>query len=243
MCISRSLAVNDVWVHCLHVKPFLLVGHYHPQIYCNPSPWIQHHGLIVGFPNWHVSGCQLGEETPLHSPIWLWRLLEPSNLVAPPKKYTFRIGTCIESIFAVDSSFISAVGAELELSYGRSQFCWRPQPILLRLHHSICSNFSSISRPSCSQFACRLPISRRPILGQCLWWNWQYLRPFDSVSCIIWHNLSLAASMRSIGIQKALQGKSVFIKFFWNGWSNLNDSFGKPPWKLDADEMLKKSAL
>ena len=68
---------------------------------------------IVGFPNWHVSGCQLGEETPLHSPIWLWRLLEPSNLVAPPKKYTFRIGTCIESIFAVDSSFTSAVVAEL----------------------------------------------------------------------------------------------------------------------------------
>ena len=69
--------------------------------------------LLVGFPNWHVSGCQLGEETPLHSPIWLWRLLEPSNLVAPPKKYTFRIGTFIESIFAVDSSFTSAVVAEL----------------------------------------------------------------------------------------------------------------------------------
>ena len=69
--------------------------------------------FVVGFPNWHVSGCQLGEETPVHSPIWLWRLLEPSNLVAPPKKYTFRIGTCIESIFAVDSSFRSAVVAEL----------------------------------------------------------------------------------------------------------------------------------
>ena len=102
---------------------------------------------VVGFPNWHVSGCQLGEETPLHSLIWLWRLLEPSNLVAPPKKYTFRIGTCIESIFAVDSSFISAVGAELELSYGRSQFCWRLQPILLRLHHSICSKFQQYFSP------------------------------------------------------------------------------------------------
>ena len=28
-----------------------------------------------------------------------------------------------------------------------------------------------------------------------------------------------------------------------NGWSNLNDSFSRPLWKLDADEMLKKSAL
>ena len=68
---------------------------------------------LVGFSNWHVSGCQLGEETPSHSLIWLWRLLEPSNLVAPPKKYTFRTGTFIESIFAVDSSFTSAVVAEL----------------------------------------------------------------------------------------------------------------------------------
>ena len=75
------------------------------------SPKCSHN--LVGFPNWHVSGCQLGEETPVHSPIWLWRLLEPSNLVAPPKKYTFRIGTFIESIFALDSSFRSAVVAEV----------------------------------------------------------------------------------------------------------------------------------
>ena len=60
---------------------------------------------------------------------------------------------------------------------------------------------------------------------------------------IIWLLSLTTASMRGIEIQKALQWKSVFIKLFWNGWSNLNDSFGRPPWKLDADEMLKKSAI
>ena len=34
-----------------------------------------------------------------------------------------RISTCMESRFAVESFFISAVGAGLQLSYGRSQFC------------------------------------------------------------------------------------------------------------------------
>ena len=34
-----------------------------------------------------------------------------------------RISTCMESRFAVESFVISAVGAELQLSYGRSQFC------------------------------------------------------------------------------------------------------------------------
>ena len=66
---------------------------------------------------------------------------------------------------------------------GRSRFCCDYIIVFV-------PNFSSISRPSCSQFACWLPISWRPILGQCLWWDWQYLHPFDSVSGIIWHNLS-----------------------------------------------------
>ena len=50
-------------------------------------------------------------------------------------------------------------------------------------------------------------------------------------------------AMRGIEIQKAIQGKTVFIKLFFNGGFDLNDSIGRPPWKLDADEMLKKSAL
>ena len=49
----------------------------------------------------------------------------PSNLVAPPKKYTFRIGTCIESIFAVDSSFIKCSGCG-------ARAVVRPQPVLLK---------------------------------------------------------------------------------------------------------------
>ena len=63
----------------------------------------------------------------------------------------------------------------------------------------------------------------------------------QSIMCLInWGNKLLKASMRGIEIQKAIQGKTVFIKWFFNGWSNRNDSFGRPPWKLDADEMLKK---
>ena len=42
LCISRSLAVNDVWAHRIHVFTFILVVHYPLQIYC-----IQHHGLIA----------------------------------------------------------------------------------------------------------------------------------------------------------------------------------------------------
>ena len=39
-------------------------------------------------------------------------------------------------------------------------------------------------------------------------------------------NLLSTASMRGNEIQKAIQGKTVFIKLFFNFWSNRNDSFG-----------------
>ena len=45
-----------------------------------------------------------------------------------------------------------------------------------------------------------------------------------------WLPLESTASMDNEGhwFPRAVQGKSVFIKLFWNGWSNLNDSFGRP---------------
>ena len=99
-------------------------------------------------------------------------------------------------------------------------------------------NFSSISRSSRSQFAFWLLLSRRPILYQQFWWNQQNVHSYYCLSEIWVHSVT-----RGIEIQKALQGKSVFIKLFWNDWSNLNDPFGRPPRKLDANEMLKKSVL
>ena len=104
-------------------------------------------GWLVSFPSPLAPGSGLADKTPLDSPIWLWRLPAPTILVAPPKTNILRISTYMESRFAVESFFISAVGAELQLSYGRSQFCWRPQPILLRLRHSICSKFQQYFSP------------------------------------------------------------------------------------------------
>ena len=40
-----------------------------------------------------------------------------------------------------------------------------------------------------------------------------------------------AAVMGCGQIDKALQGKSVFIKLFYNDLYNLNDSFGRPRWQ------------
>ena len=123
---TRFTQKSIYFIFCLMKFPFMYrfappcpAPHFFALALPRPVPiiyWYWRKALlpkVVGFPNWHVSGCQLGEETPVHSPIWLWRLLEPSNLVAPPKKYTFRIGTFIESIFALDSSFRSAVVAEV----------------------------------------------------------------------------------------------------------------------------------
>ena len=47
----------------------------------------------------------------------------------------------------------------------------------------------------------------------------------------------------ALRFRKPSKGNQFFIKLFWNVWSNLNEFFGRPPWKSDADEMLKKSAL
>ena len=70
--------------------------------------------------------------------------------------------------------------------------------------------------------------------------TYEYVHCLTFAVCVKTH---ITASMRGIEIQKAIQGKTAFIKPFFNGWSNRNDSFGRPSWKLDADEMLKKSAL
>ena len=41
----------------------------------------------------------------------------------------------------------------------------------------------------------------------------------------------------------------VFLAYHWfnrllgNGWLDLDDFLGRPPWNFDSDEMLKKSAL
>ena len=85
----------------------------------NTSLWLTMHFNLSASPT-HLL---LANKSPLHSPIWLWRLPAPTILVAPPKTNILRISTCMESRFAVESFFISAVGAELQLSYGRIQFC------------------------------------------------------------------------------------------------------------------------
>ena len=35
----------------------------------------------------------------------------------------------------------------------------------------------------------------------------------------------------------------VFNRKLGNGWSDLDDFFGRPPWNFDSDKMVKKSAI
>ena len=45
------------------------------------------------------------------------------NPSIPDRKYMFRIGTCMKTNFVIDRRFRSAEVSELQLFYGRSQFC------------------------------------------------------------------------------------------------------------------------
>ena len=38
-------------------------------------------------------------------------------------------------------------------------------------------------------------------------------------------------------------GKMVFNRKLGNGWSDLDDLFGRPPWNFDSDKIVKKVAL
>ena len=99
-------------------------------------------------------------------------------------------------------------------------------------------NISSISRSSRPPFCLLAAIIQEVNTLSAILMKSANVHSYYCVSEIWVHSVT-----RGIEIQKALQGKSVFIKLFWNDWSNLNDPFGRPPRKLDANEMLEKSVL
>ena len=72
--------------------------------------------------------------------------------------------------------------------------------------------FSSISRSSRSQFAFWLLLSRRPILYQRFWWNWQNLHSYYCLSGIFEWNLSSQRHLTFTKMSTILYKKGTELK-------------------------------